>query len=437
MKILLAGFGTRGDVQPLVALGLGLRAAGHDVTVGASSGFAEWVCGYGLAFAAIGGDIEGWVRTHGDALVRRPIRVFPAALRYLRADVARSLDETLEAARGADLILSGVHGAAPTVAEALGIPHRTLIYCPQLLRSRHHPPMGCPRLDLPHALNALLWRLGDPLCNSLFRPAIDAWRRQHGLAPAGNLVEQWIGDDPIVACDAALATLPPDAPPQAVQTGSLALLDRAPLDAALERFLDAGPPPVIVGFGSMSDGDPHRTTAGIVAALERTARRGILVAGWAGLGGHPLPASVIRVSSVPHGALLPRVALAVHHGGAGTTAAAARAGVPQVIVPHFADQLYWAHQVWKRGLGSRPIARTALDETTLARAIEFVAGRPEIAARARGVSAKIAATDGLAAVVAQVTRTAGDQPRRRAAQDAPRTTATAAAPAARRACPTE
>jgi UDP:flavonoid glycosyltransferase YjiC (YdhE family) len=155
---------------------------------------------------------------------------------------------------------------------------------------------------------------------------------------------------------------------------------------------------VCIGFGSMPDGDPRRTTRALVQALEACGRRGVIVSGWAGLGDDGLPPDVFVTRSASHARLLPRVAALVHHGGAGTTAAAALAGIPQVVVPHFVDQYYWAHQMYQRGLASRPIPRGALTAAKLARAVQDVLSRPDIAERARVVKAGLGRTDGVAAL---------------------------------------
>ena len=136
MKIVLAGYGTRGDVQPLVALGVRLRAEGHDVVVAASQVFEELVRGQGLEFHTAGGDVEALLRRHGEVLVRHQERMLRQFLDFARAEAGRLFDQTYEAARGADLVVAGVHSAAPSVAEALGLPYRTLLFCPQLIPSR-------------------------------------------------------------------------------------------------------------------------------------------------------------------------------------------------------------------------------------------------------------------------------------------------------------
>jgi UDP:flavonoid glycosyltransferase YjiC (YdhE family) len=415
MRVLLAGFGTRGDVQPLVALGKRLRADGHEVVVGVAPNFGAWVRGQGLEFHAIGGDIEAHVKGIGGELTRRPALIMRRLVEVLRDELDLAFDQTIEAARGADLIVAGVHSVAPSVAESLGVPYRTLLFCPALLPSPHHPPLGVPWPALPGPVNRLLWWAMRRAFDAALAEPLNRHRRRLGLKPVGDLLAHLLTDRPIVASDPELGALPPDAPGSIEQTGSLALAHDEPLDSALERFLDAGGPPVCIGFGSMPDGDPERTTRALVEALDACGRRGLIISGWAGLGAADLPPSVFVARSASHGELLPRVAALVHHGGAGTTAAAARAGIPQVVVPHLVDQFYWAREVHRRGLGSRPIPRPALTAARLARAIGEVLERPAIAERARQIGARLGRRDGVAALVERLYDLVHETRERRAA----------------------
>ena len=415
MRILLAGYGTRGDVQPLVALGVRLRADGHDVAIAASQVFADLVRGQGLEFHTAGGDVEALLRRHGEVLVKHQERMLRTFLEFARAEADGLFDQTYEAARGADLIAAGVHSAAPSVAEALGLPYRTLLFCPQMVPSRHHPPMGLPWLSLPALCNRILWWALRRGFHAMLGDAINRRRRAWDLPPIGDVTAHLLTDRPIVASDALLGAPPPDASPGIVQTGSLALAEDGPLEPALERFLAAGEPPICAGFGSMPDGDPRGTTRAVIEAFETCGRRGLILSGWAGLGEGALPPTVFVAGSAPHARLFPRVALAVHHGGAGTTAAVARAGVPQIVVPHIADQHYWGRQVFERGLGSRPIARCALTAAKLARAIRDVLSRPEIADRAREIKAGLDRTDGVSTLAQLLYEVPADAPAHRAA----------------------
>jgi len=300
MRILLAGYGTRGDVQPLVALGSRLYADGHEVVVGASQVFAGWVRGHGLEFHEIGADIETLVRDLGEELIRRPAFLMRRMLDTLREEIDLSFDQALEAARGADLIVAGVHPVAHSVAEALGVPYRTVLYCPQILPSRHHPPLGVPWLTLPGPCNRLLWwALGSAFDRSL-GPSLNAHRRRLGLRPVQQVMPHMLTKYPIVASDALLGALPPDARIGIEQIGSLALADDGTLEPALDRFLAQGEPPVAIGFGSMPDGDPACTTRTLVAGLEACGRRGVIISGWAGLGDGELPPGVFVTRTAPH-----------------------------------------------------------------------------------------------------------------------------------------
>jgi len=413
MRILLAAFGSRGDVQPMVALGVRMRADGHDVVLGASETFAGLARQHGLEFQAVGRDIEAWARRHD--LTRRPARLIAHAVDYLREDVELSFGQTHAAARGADLLVSGIHAAAPSVAEALELPYHTLLFCPQLIASSHHPPPSVPWFSLPRFCNRSLWWIWFRALDVALKDAINRGRRAWKLPPIESVAAYLSAARASVASDGLLGTLPPDSPAAVRQTGALALEVGEALDPGLERFLAAGEPPVYVGFGSMPDQDPRGTTRAVVEALEACGRRGVVVSGWAGLGGQGVPPSVRVVDSAAHAALLPRVAVAVHHGGAGTTAAAARAGVPQVVVPHCVDQYYWGRQVYERGLGSRPIPKRALNAARLAAAIRYVLSHPRIAVRAREIEAGLRRTDGVAELTRVLYEAASVRPGRKAA----------------------
>ncbi|TMQ67630.1 MAG: glycosyltransferase family 1 protein [Candidatus Eisenbacteria bacterium] len=405
MRVALFGFGTRGDVQPLIALGKRLCRDGHEVVLGASPGFRQWVEGQGLEFRSVGLEIRAWVDAHGDALSRHPARLLAMAIGFLRKDIARSFPETLEAAEGADVIASGVHGAAPSVAEALGIPHRSLLYCPQILPSREHPPMGFSATALPRPLHRISWLAARAVSGWVLKPAIDAGRRSLGLAAIRDTLDHLIGERPILACDPALAAAPRDAPPATLQTPSLVLEDATPLAPGLESFLRSGDPPICVGFGSMGDGDPEATTRLLWEAI--AARRRVLVlGGWGGLGAGEHPRDVFFLPSTPHARVFPRCSLVIHHGGAGTTTAATRAGVPQIVVPHAADQVYWGQRIVQLGLGPRPIPRPRLTAARLASAISAIESHPEFAARARALAARIGNADGAIVVAAELAREA-------------------------------
>jgi UDP:flavonoid glycosyltransferase YjiC (YdhE family) len=171
------------------------------------------------------------------------------------------------------------------------------------------------------------------------------------------------------------------------------------LDPRLIDFLEDGPPPVCVGFGSMNAGDAEAATTMVTEALARTGQRGILLTGWGGLAAGWTSDRILVIEAAPHDWLFPRVAAVVHHGGAGTTAAVLRAGIPSIAVPFMADQPFWAQRVFALGAGPRPIPRHRLSVERLAQALRL-AGQPAVRTRALALSQQIRAEDGVGRAVA-------------------------------------
>jgi UDP:flavonoid glycosyltransferase YjiC (YdhE family) len=199
----------------------------------------------------------------------------------------------------------------------------------------------------------------------------------------------------------AVIAKPPDWGPRIHVTGywflDAAAAWRPPAD--LVAFLDEDPPPVYVGFGSMVNREPEATTALVLEALRQAQVRAVLVSGWGGLSPGDLPPTVYMLEAIPHAWLFPRVAAVVHHGGAGTTAAGLRAGVPSLIVPFFGDQFFWGARVAALGVGPPPIPRKELTVARLAQALQEVRGDEAMRRRAAMLGATIRSEDGVARAV--------------------------------------
>jgi sterol 3beta-glucosyltransferase len=174
--------------------------------------------------------------------------------------------------------------------------------------------------------------------------------------------------------------------------------------ADLAAFLAAGPPPVYIGFGSMGSRNPAASAQLALGALAASGQRGILASGWGGLRETDLPESVFMVRAVPHSWLFPQLAAVVHHGGAGTTAAGLRAGVPSLIVPFFGDQPFWGRRVAALGVGPDPLPRKRLSEDTLASAIRQAVGDAGMKVQAAAMAEKIRAEDGVVKAIDLVLR---------------------------------
>ena len=233
----------------------------------------------------------------------------------------------------------GATMAAHLLADSVGVPYRYIGFTPQILPSAFHPMLMVPLTRSPHWLNRVLWRVAQGFYNRLMDKPYNTHRTRRGLPREEDLFSAvFPREKTLLACDPELMPAPPDLL-DVPQVGAFALTDDRPLSPELEAFLDAGAPPIYVGFGSMPDSDPARTTQRVLEAARKAGVRVLLSEGWSGLGlGGELGDSAFAVGPVSHGRLFPRLAGAVHHGGAGTTAASVRAGIPQLVVPHAVDQ---------------------------------------------------------------------------------------------------
>ncbi len=394
MRVLLAPEGTRGDVQPLAVLGEALVERGCEVAMCASRDAHTLAEAHGLDFHPLPIDSREWLTGEAAAVHGGPLRLHAAMGRFFHAALAHQFECVAEAARGADLIVGGgVQLGAPSVAEALGVPYRFVAYCPQVFPSQEYPPFVVERDVRSPLVNRALWRFFISTFSILARGALNRQRRALGLGKVGDIYAHMRSPRPLLAADPDLAPAPFDGGPGITQVGFLLPPERGALPGKLSAFLAAGPPPVYLGFGSMPDPDPDRTTRAVVAALEALGVRAVLGGGWAGLGRGTLPEDVMVVDNVPHALLFPRMAAVVHHGGAGTTSMAAWSGVPQVVVPHLLDQFYWGRRVEQLGLGPPMLPRRRLTPSSLAESLALALEVEVIAERARGVGERIRSRD--------------------------------------------
>jgi vancomycin aglycone glucosyltransferase len=351
MRVLMSTFGSRGDVEPLAGLALGLRALGADARVCAAPDeeFAARLAGVGVPLVPVGHSMHATVS--GAKL--SSATDLPGCAAQL---IAGQFDALAEAAQGCDaLVATGLlPAAARAVTEKLGIRYVHASYQPVALPSPHHPPLQLRGRPFPPEVtdNRVLWDLDAQSVNALFGAAVNSHRASVGLPPVGNVRDYFLTGRPWLAADPVLAPWQEPADLDVVQTGAWIVPDERPLPAGLAAFLEAGPPPVYVGFGSM----PMRGSPDIarvaVEAIRGQGRRALLSRGWAGLAPVDDRDDCLVIGEVNVQALFGRVAAVVHHGGAGTTTAAALAGAPQVVIPQWGDQPYWAGRVAALGIGT-------------------------------------------------------------------------------------
>ena len=388
MRVLLSTYDSRGGVEPLAALAVRLQELGAEALVCAPPDCAELLAEVGVPLVPAGEPVR--------ALVHAAAPPSPDDVPRLTAElIATWFDKVAAAAEGCDaLVASGVIPAAVgarSVAEKLGIRSVHVSYCPIFLPSPHHPPHPLPGRPLRPDVtdNQVLWDLDAQGYNAVFGAALNTHRVANGLPPVDNVRHYLLGDHPWLAADPVLAPWPEPADLDVVQTGAWILPDERPLPAELEAFLDADLPPVYVGFGSMRA--PADVARVAIEAIRAHGCRAVVARGWADLAPIDGRDDCLVVDEVNQQALFGRVAAVVHHGGAGTTTTATRAGVPQVVVPQWADQPYFASRVADLGIGAAHDVQAPTTES-LSAALGM-ALTPETRARARAVAGTIR-TDG-------------------------------------------
>lgn len=412
MKILIITLGSRGDVQPYVALGKGLQAAGHSVTLNTSSSFESFISKHGLNYGYMSNDFIEFVESAsgkeamesgGNAfgLVKSMLQTIKKSQEITRQILLDSWKTAQE--MQPDLIIYHPKSiGGPHMAEKLGIPAVLALPVPVLVPTDEFIAPGFPIMKLGKWFNKLSYQLihkgyraYDKVVNEFRQVTLGLEQLSKNFSPL-----HMTNGDPIPVLHAYSEHVwprPHDWPETAHITGFWFLDNHEQWQppADLAAFLENGEPPVYVGFGSMAGRDPQRMAEIVIAALQKAGVRGIIATGWGGLDANNLPESIFKIESVPHEWLFPRVSAVVHHGGAGTTAAGLRAGRPTIVCPFLVDQPYWGARVQALGVGSQPIPQKKLNAENLSTAIEEVLTDKRMRANAQELGEKLRTEDGV------------------------------------------
>lgn len=414
MDIILLSYGSRGDVQPSLALGRALRHIGHQVRVVGPPNFTGVARDSAIEYIPVGGDLQAQLNSDRIKTLTQSANAVKL-LRTLRDELLSFLDDaardTWQAAQGAELVI-GTGPASASAAEKLGVPFVEVAMQP-LTPTRAFPsPVAPPWLQLGGSVNRLTHVAFEQAFWQLFRMNTNR-TRTHVLGlppyttrnPMRQIREQ--GLLRLYAYSAHVVPRPDDWPSNHQVTGYW-FLPAAPEwqpPADLSAFLAAGPPPIYVGFGSMLASNAEQLTSTVVEALAQTGQRGIIAGGWGALDGSAHKAEqIFFVDTIPHHWLFPRMAAIVHHGGAGTTGAALRSGAPSLVVPFGFDQAFWGHRVAALGVGPRPIPRAQLTAPRLAAAIDQMVHTPQMRERAARLGMLIQHEYGTAQAIDQIHR---------------------------------
>lgn len=398
MHITILALGSRGDIQPYAALGYGLQQDGHQVRFITFESFAPLVAQNGLDFHPIRGDAQALVANAGANMIGL-IRSFGSLAQGYAQDLsAPYLGET-------DLILNqlpiGLYGF--DLSEKYNVPLVLASVIP-LTQTGAFPLTGFPQLPVS-GYNKLTYALGEQMAWQMFRHVINRWRKETlGLRPLpwrGYMNQLGTPSIPILnGFSQHVVPRPTDWGDSIHITGYWFPEDsqwRPPAD--LVAFLEAGPPPVFIGFSSMPLKNPAQTTTVILEALQQTGQRGVLHIGWGGLGQQVLPDSVFQIEYAPYSWLFPRMAMIIHHGGSGTTAFGLRSGVPSCVVPFVFDQFYWGERIAALGVGPPPIWQRQFTVTRLSQIIQQGVSDTTMRQKARDLGQKLQAENGISQAI--------------------------------------
>ncbi len=358
MKFVLSSRGSRGDIYPIVEIGVSLKKLGHEVSIAVPEMFEDYCVKLGLNTFLYREDSELVMKELGFGW-----KSFKNTLEWFSRSFEEQFNFMMEETSGADVLISGLtETAGPTVAQYRKIPYYRIAFAPYLVG--YQPPPLTPLQNLPGFINRGIWGAVNGIYGPMNRKPINTTRKKLGLAPVSSFLRYFTDvSHTVLAINSRLA--PPCESWKKRYSYSYSGYCYGnifgDLDAELEKFLQAGPPPVYIGFGSVNVDDPDGFTDMVLESLSRTGYRAIIGSGWTGLGNIDLAENIFCAGETNHGSLFPRLAGIVHHGGSGTTHTAARSGIPQFIVPQLADQHYWGNRIKKMRLGPKSIQSNKLN----------------------------------------------------------------------------
>jgi sterol 3beta-glucosyltransferase len=406
MRVTIITAGSTGDVVPFLILGRALQKAGYTVTLSAPLNFAPSADQYSLNFHPIQADfqqlIQGEAGQNMIASGKNPLRAMREGQRVMRDVTWQMVNDVWEACAASDLIINhvGLSVVSCSVAEKRAIPFVNVALQPYLPTGDYPHPMWPLKVNLGSRYNRLTGQLVNRVTWQIFGGATNRLRTESLNLPPLSFKTYRRAMDGSMMLNAYSSNVVPhsaDWPSNVHTTGYWFDTESEDWEPppVVSEFLQSGKPPVYIGFGSMADRNPEQLAETALTALQKTGQRGVVVTGWSGISSGDMPEDVLRLDSVPHHWLFPQMSAVVHHGGAGTTGAGLRAGLPAVIVPHFADQPFWGQRVAALGVGTNPIPRKQLTADRLAQAIRQAVSDGNIRRRAAELGTKIRAENGL------------------------------------------
>jgi len=395
VRFTIVTLGSRGDIQPFIALAKELVFKGHDVKIATFHNFKSFIEENDLKFTPVTGDAKILM----DSVFTK--KKFIASVEYLKPIIGDILEDIYNACIGSDAIIyNQVALPAHYVGEKLGIPLIQAFTFP-MHQTGHMPVWLLPQISMGRRVNSLTYKFSDYAYNLFSRQYYNNFRRKHGMKDIKRLTgiyESVSYDKPLTlyGYSPAIFPKPNDWGENIFITGSWFLDNPTEWTPPkqLTDFLEDGEPPIYIGFGSMMGRNFQRISRTVVKSLIRSRQRGIILSGWGGLDDLELSKDIMVVDSVPHEWLFKRVKAVVHHGGIGTTSEGLRAGKPTIIVPFKFDQPFWGKQVHKIGAGPAPIHNKLLTSRSLSEAMLEAVTNKEMVRKADEIGQQIRGENG-------------------------------------------
>ncbi len=341
MKIACVILGTRGDVQPMIALATGLIKKGHEVIICAPSENEQLARKYNCQFVTFGPEIKKAIKENPEKQTGGvAVKISPRQGKKIIEDQIKLLPEKI---KGADLVLgAGIVVGVHTAADILKVPYRLVVFYPIILGTTKDDPFK----------NRMMFGFGRMIMNLMMKGFINKQRANYGLPPIKDIWAHWMGENVIVACDKELNTARDGLAFAFTQTGFMLLPSKNGLPAEVDTFINSGRPPVYIGFGSNPIVNAEKYCQIFEQVSKASNQRLIISKGWAEFPETNAP-DILYVDEMPFELLFPRMAAVIYHGGTGTMAAITRAGIPQAAFPFMGDQFENRNQIVKLGLGPK------------------------------------------------------------------------------------
>jgi vancomycin aglycone glucosyltransferase len=378
MKVVIVTQGSLGDIRPFIAIGVSFRKQGHQITFCAPKNFQSLFSNYDFSYYPVGINFQSLTDNN------KPQNDKKQVMQLLQQSISDQFNLLSKITKDANLIIgNGLDFAGRSIAEYHKVPYFLIVPMPLAFKSKYHAPMSIPFQKRPSWLNIFFWWINEVVSKSVFGKKINQYRLKLGLSKINNYID-FMSQNAILAANSVLAPLPPDCK-NIYQSGFPDYDEGLELDWEIIDFINSGNAPIYIGFGSMTDSESASTSKFLNNLVQQSKHHFIISRGWANLRFSRSYSNVLFIDNVPHAKLFPLMSVIIHHGGAGTTSIAAKAGIPQIIVPYGMDQYYWGNRIMKLRIGIMIKKRKNLSVALLVNSINTIICNPEYNENAKRV----------------------------------------------------